>query len=158
MTVFLQLLKECCSGLASGLKKKENQGIILWSGLVFLSIAYIYQSEKCESGAISYLFYHGIILVALFFIRLQSSDDFMLPCLWVASVFIVLLNGVGVFVGFSTWQHTAPDESGYCPRSPYLVAFVSLIWFCLEYAVIFLFVFGLLVCHLVAIIIAKLQQ
>ena len=158
MTIFWNCLKDCCSALVQGLKDKNNQGANLLLGLLFLSIAYIFQTEKCESGAISYLFFHGIILVALFFIRLQSSDDFMLPCLWVASVFIVLLNGVGVFVGFSTWQHTAPDESGYCPRSPYMLAFIALIWFCLEYAVIFLFVFGLLVCHLVAIIIAKLQQ
>ena len=158
MTVFLQLLKECCSALASGLKKKENQGIILWSGLVFLSIAYIYQSEKCEPGAISYLFLHGLVLLAAFFIRLQSSDDFMLPILWFLSLVIVVVRAVSVFSGFSTWQHTAPDESGYCPQVPFLMAFASLVLFIAEYGVIFLFVFGLLVCHLVAIIIAKLQH
>ena len=158
MTIFWNCLKDCCSALVQGLKDKNNQGANLLLGLLFLSIAYIFQTEKCESGAISYLFLHGLVLLAAFFIRLQSSDDFMLPILWFLSLVIVVVRAVSVFSGFSTWQHTAPDESGYCPQVPFLMAFASLVLFIAEYGVIFLFVFGLLVCHLVAIIIAKLQH
>jgi len=122
---------------------------IIW-GAIYIGVGHYYLSD-CPNGAASYLFYAGIILVALngvsifgIFFKKCAESDGKINCiescgiclvsvtglvLAIANIVVLIWGSVVVFGAYSEWTYKEEDKLKiqYCAYTPFITAFVLLI-------------------------------
>ena len=102
-------------------------GASFFFGTAFLILAFFYADVPCENSSIVFLLIHGTLQLAYFLIGSLQPNDFTLPILILLDFVTIIWGTIVVVAAYPHWQFESPTDYGYCPRTPYLTAFVYLV-------------------------------
>jgi len=108
-------------------------------GIAMLVVGVVYDEEDKTRAATNFLMVGGGVLLATNLIKLvayatpcKGDDkvaDVITPILDLAYFIIVIWGSVKVFGAYSTWTQDDKTSENYCPGTPFMMAFVTLICF-----------------------------
>ena len=107
--------------------QKSVGGITFIFGILIMTLAFLYVKEPCDNPAIYFLLFLGTVHFSSYIISQLSPDDITLPFLALLELGLLIWGSFAILSEYTLWQYTIQDQQGYCPRVPYLTAFVYLV-------------------------------
>jgi hypothetical protein len=107
--------------------QKSFGGITFIFGILIMTLAFLYAKEPCDNPTIYFLLFLGTVHFSSYIISQLSPDDVALPFLALLELGLLIWGSFAILNAYTLWQYTIPDQLGYCPRVPYLTAFVFLV-------------------------------
>ena len=115
-------------------------------GSAFLILAFFYAQAPCENSAIVFLLIHGTTQLSYFIIGSLKPDDFTLLFLALLDFGTIIWGMANIFSAYPSWQSNSLTDLGYCPRTPYLTAFIYLVAYAVSTFLVFFFGCVCLIC------------